>query len=340
MHRLADFALALTASALAASAQVVPNAGPDLTIALPQSASLAGALQNRSPLVWWTADGNVATENRILMYDEAKGLEASPLLRTAGGLTFGWPSDLIVTHGQVYGIESFHRYLYTVNVRTGLCTPIGAQNSWTDVYCLAYDEPGDRLFGVDLAKKQLLRFDRTTGAVSKIGVGTLKGYAMIRGLAYRESDGKLYAADEWTGKILRVDPVTGAPSEALQLPSDPFSRIEELAFHGDELYASLGLQDAGGTLIAGRLQRVDLATGAVANIGPVIDQCSPHALVIGSIPEDFAWSQVSGPATAVIANANSLATSASFPMPGTYRFALTAFTLSGPVIDTVDVTVQ
>src|SRR5688572_7682748 len=55
---------------LPAAAQVVPYAGPDFTVALNANATLTGVLNNRSPLDWWTADGNHATENAIVMYSQ------------------------------------------------------------------------------------------------------------------------------------------------------------------------------------------------------------------------------------------------------------------------------
>jgi hypothetical protein len=329
---------ALVFSSVCASAQT-PGAGPDFTVALPNSGVLVGTVQNATPLNWWTADGNQSTENCVLMFHEGLATQVSPILHSPTGQIFGWPSDLVPIGSAIYGIESFHRYLYTLDVASGLCAPIGAQNPWADVYSLAYDAAGDRLFGVDLLKKQLLRFDRQTGAVAKVGAGSLVGYSLIRGLAFRDSDGMLYAADESTNKILRVDPATGVPTVALQLPSDPYSRVEELAFAGDCLYASLGLQDASGTLIAGRLQRIDLASGEVTNIGPILDQCSPHALVIQSLPEETVWTQIGGPFPARIAKPHSLQSRVRFGQPGLYSFSLTAFTASGPVVDTVDVLV-
>jgi hypothetical protein len=339
LHRKIARLAALTLC-LPAVAQVAPDAGPDFSVVLPATAPLNGALNNRSPLDWWTADGNHATENAIVMYNQNTGITSSPKLHTLAGMVFGWPSDLIPINGTIYGIESYQRFFYTVDVGTGICTPIGPKNAWTDVYCLGYDAAGDRMFGVDLKKKQLLRFNRQTGIVTKVGVSTLKGYSMIRGLAYRDSDGKLYAADEWTGKILRIDPTTGVPTVVLTLPKDPYSRIEELSFYNDQLYCSLGLQDATATLIAGQLQKIDLATGVVTNVGPVLDDVSPHSLVINSLPEESAWTKQSGPGTVTFSNAKSLTPTVSFSAPGVYVLALTAFAVSGPVSDTVTVTVN
>lgn len=332
--------LALAAFPTLSLAQVSPDAGPDQNVAFGSSAVLAGVLNNRSPLDFWTADGNLATENCILMYHDGQPLGVSPPLHDAFGHVFGWPSDLIPIGGQIYGIESFRRSLYTVDVQTGLCSAIGPQNTWKNVYSLAYDLAGDRLFGVDLLKKNLLTFNRTTGVVTKVGTNTLKGFNLIRALAYRPSNGLLYAVDQGKSQLITINPSTGVPTFLRQYPKVPISRIEELEFYNDQLYASLGLLDLQGNLVAGQLQKLDLVSGAVTNLGPIIQDCSPHSLVINSIPEEFSWSVESGPGSVVFADPNSLTSSATFSAPGAYVLTLTAFAITGPISDTLTVNVD
>ena len=328
------------ALATLSSAQVAPDAGLDQTVAFGTAAELTGVLNNRSPVDFWTADGNFATENCILMYRDGQPLGVSPALHDAAGHVFGWPSDLQVIGGQVYGIESFRRSLYTVDVQSGLCTAIGPQNIWKNVYSLAYDQAGDRLFGVDLLKKNLLTFDRFTGAVTKVGTNTLKGYNLIRALAYRPSDGFLYAVDQGRAQLIKINPATGVPTFVRQFIKSSLYRVEELEFRDDQLYSSLGLLNAAGDLVAGQLQKIDLVTGAITDVGPILQDCSPHALVINSLPEDFAWSVDSGPGTVVFSDARSLMSSATFSAPGSYVLTLTAFASAGPVADTLTIDVQ
>lgn len=318
-----------------AAAQVVPHAGSDQTILFPAQAALTGELDNRSPLSWWTADGNHATENAIVMYSSDTGYSSSPKLLSTTGLVFGWPSDLIWINGSLHGIESYLRYLYTVVPETGVCTAIGPANTWHDVYCLAYDQANDKLYGVDLLKKQLLLFNRTTGVVTRVGQNTLVGWPLIRALAYRDSDQKLYAVDQQSDKLLRIDPITGVPTPILQLPVDPVSRIEELSFFQGELYASHGLQDTMGTLLSGELQHIDLVTGVVTTIGPGMPDCSPHSLIVNSLPEDFLWTKTAGPGTATFSDAHALTPTVTFSVPGTYELTLTAFAYPTPVADAV-----
>jgi len=329
----------LLASALAEPVQVSPDAGPDQALVFPAAAQLSGALDNRSILSWWTADGNLATENRIVMYSDLSGVTSSPRLETATGLVFGWPSDLIWINGQLHGIESNLRYLYTVDPVTGLCTPIGPANTWLDVYCLAYDATNDRLFGVDLKKKQLLLFNRTTGAVTKVGSNSLVGYPLIRALAYSEAEQVLYAVDQQSDKLIRIDPTSGVPTHISTLPASSVERIEELSFFQGEMYASNGLLDLQGNLIAGQLEHVDIATGATYDIGPIIADVSPHSLIVNSLPEDFAWSQVSGPGVASFSDVHTLEPTVTFSVPGVYELALTAFAYPTPIVDTLFVNV-
>ncbi len=326
--------------AVSALAQVQPDAGPDQSITLPATAQLAGVLNNRSPLDYWTADGNHASENEIVMYSDITGIHYSPVLHNAAGTIFGWPSDLLEIGGKVYGIESLHRFLYTTDVTTGLCTPVGPANTWKDVYSLAYDASTDRIFGVDLVKKQLLKFNRLTGKVTMVGANTLIGYPLIRSLAFRDSNKLLYANDQQTDKLISIDPNTGKWTFVSKMPSDPYSRIEELSFYGDELYGTLAYQNSAGDMIACQLQHIEIATGNVDNVGPVIFDCSPHALVIHSISERFQWSQTSGPGVATFSDTKSLTPTVSFDQPGIYDLTLTAFALSGPVSDTVEITVN
>jgi hypothetical protein len=75
----------LLAFAAAAHAQVSPDAGPDQVVVAPAMAQLSGALHNRSVGDWWTADGNFATENSIVMYSDLTGVTASPKLLTNTG---------------------------------------------------------------------------------------------------------------------------------------------------------------------------------------------------------------------------------------------------------------
>ncbi|MBI5433806.1 MAG: hypothetical protein HZA52_13320, partial [Planctomycetes bacterium] len=333
-------ALATFLIAPSAFAQAVPDAGPDQTVAASSPATLAGQVTNRSPLDWWTADGNGATENRIVKCD-ANGIVAAvgPLFNHDNPTEiFGWPSDLVYIGSTVWGIESLKRYLYTVDPNTGECFPVGPQNTWQDVYSLAYDEAGDRLWGVDLLKKKLLRFNRTTGVVTALP-SSMSGWQLMRSLAYEDTTGWLYSIDQNTNKMVRIDPATGAATFYRQMTIDPSYRIEELHFWHGKMYASKGYLDGSGALVGHRLSEVDMLNGTYTDISPYIDDVSPHALVINSLPEAYRWTQDSGPATASFSNPTDLAATVTFPVDGTYVLRLTVDNWPTPASDTLTITV-
>lgn len=342
MRTLASTFLALSALSLVSVAQVAPDAGPDQSVSLASGALLGGVLNNRTPLDFWTADGNGTTEDKIVMYHEGSPLTSSPWLHDSANHVFGWPSDLQRINGQIYGIESARRVLYTVDVQTGLCTQIGLPSStYKNVYSLAYDATNDRLFAVDLLKKQLIKFNRFTGVITKVGAQTLKNYKFIRALAYCEADGFLYAVDQGKDQLIKIDTLTGVPTFVRQLPIDPISRIEELEFKDGQLYASNGLQNLQQDLIGCQLQKIDMTPGGpITNLGPVIPDCSPHSLIINSLPEEFVWTLQSGPGNAVFADPRALNSAVSFSAPGDYVLNLTAFATGGPVSDSVTISVN
>jgi hypothetical protein len=332
-------ALALGASpALASAAQVNVDAGPTQSVAHPGPATLAGAVTNRSPLHWWTADGNNATEDHMLKVLDGAVTSVGPLLDGLGG-GFGFPTDLIEIGSTVYGVDASSRRLFTLDTTTGIGTPVGSpfSTNWANVHGLAYDSAGARLFAIDLLRKQILRIHPTTAVVTAVGSATLAGYTGLRSLAYRAADNRLYAVDSPSGQLLQIHPETGAITQLVALSPNPGARIEELEFHGGVLYAMNGLLSSG-NLVAGQLLRVELTTGVTTTLGGVLNDCSSHSLLIKSIPENYEWSQAYGPGVASFADATDLATQVTFSAPGVYGLQLTAFALSGPVSDVVEVT--
>src|SRR6185503_18642780 len=178
MRALAPLAAGLLVSL--ARAQVAANAGPDQQVIYPDAATLDGEVVNASPIHWWTADGNHATEDMLLKHLEGSGDTAVGPIRTASGQVMGWPSDFVTIGGAVWGVDVGQRRLYTLDPSTGICTLVGTAFSslYASVTALAYDVAGDRLFAVDTAKKQLLRFNRTTGQVTTVGGTTLAGFPL------------------------------------------------------------------------------------------------------------------------------------------------------------------
>lgn len=329
------FALFLSAPSIAQ----IPDAGPNFETPWPGSISLDGHVQGANGVEWFSADGNGASEDMLQRFRSGFGTESIAVLHTSGGVTLGWPGDMVRIGAQWWAVDVGQRRLYTLDPNTGLCSLIGTNpysSTYSSVNSLAYDAAGDRLFGVDTAKKQLLKFNRTTGQVSTVGGATLTGYALVRSLAFDSSTGKLYAADASTNWLLEIDPNTGAVTPQIVLTPDPTQRTEELEFFDGRLLAVRGKLSAG-ILVEGQLARVDRATGTFEPIGGTMLDCSPHALVPISLPDPIQWSLVSGPGTADFADAGALDTVVEFSEAGIYELELAVLTSSGTLRDSVTV---
>src|SRR5689334_1743168 len=88
----AAIALAFGGSGIASGQS--PNAGQDQSLVFPAAAQLSATVQGGTPLVYWTGDGNGATENDLLLYDDRTGVTAVGPLRLATGGSFGYPTDI------------------------------------------------------------------------------------------------------------------------------------------------------------------------------------------------------------------------------------------------------
>jgi hypothetical protein len=96
-----------------------PFAGSDQSLVFPAPAHLSATIQGGTPLVYWTGDGNGATENDLLLYDDRTGVTAVGPLRLATGGAFGYPTDLTRIGSTFYGIDGLRRMLYTIDLSTG-----------------------------------------------------------------------------------------------------------------------------------------------------------------------------------------------------------------------------
>lgn len=326
-----------------ASAPLVlaPRAGDDLEVPLGTPAELHGRIENRAPLDFWVADGNGEFENKLVHYRDGTITAVGPLQRT-NGQYLGWTGDLVRIGERVYGVDVGARCVYVVDLETGVCVPVTPKidERWKSLQSLAYDPGDDRLFSIDLNSAQLVEIGRGTGDVRQIQAPELRGLKGLRSLAFDEELELLFTADYGSDVLYVIDPEDGGLADTMKLPGIKGMRIEELCFFEGELYAMQGLLNAAGELNGGQLQRIDLHTGHVMSLGPVIPDVSAHALLIESVPEDFYWSQVGGPAVAELDYITLLETRAHFSEPGRYEFDLTVLSASGPVSDRVAIDVS
>ncbi len=310
-----------------------PDAGPSLSTFFPASVRLQGSLQGGTPLVWYTADGNVPIENHVVRYSSATGITSAPM--SDGTFVYGWPSDFAAVNGEVFGSDLVKDQLYKVDLPTGLVTPVG--NKFPiylgQIEALAYDPNLDQLFGIDLQLRQLLHIDRTTAFPTFVGDQTLLAYALIRGLAWRPSDQQLYAIEQSLSLLLRIDPLTGVATVVLNLPLVQGERYDSLAWVNDELYVNNSIIGPGVV----QLYKVDLSDGSMDAVSDLIPTAGGHALLIESVQEPVLWTMVSGPGTATFSDASVVKPLVSFSTPGAYVLELTASTPSGPLADRVTV---
>ncbi len=312
------------AVALAApSGGPIPHAGEDLRADLGTPVQLSGFIEGHAPLDFWMGDGNAETENELIRYHSVDGLSTIGPLHRVNGKTMGWPGDLVRIDERVYGIDVGARLVYILDEDTGICLPVTSElpREWRGIHSLAHDAENDRLFAVDLNTGQLLRIERGSGKVTPIHAPGLRGKKGVRSLAFDPELRLLFAADYESDRLLVIEPKSGRIADTMILPRDPNSRIEELQFFEGELYAMTGLLERG-ELVGARLQRINLRTGFVSNVGPRLRNVSPHALLVNSVPEDFHWVQVGGPAVAEIEYTRALDTAVSFPQAGRYEFEL------------------
>ena len=318
-------ALALLAAVAAATPQA-PNAGPDQRVQLGQTCTLAGTIRGRTPLSFWMADGNGPFEDMLVRYHDEQGVTAVGPLRMVDGKGLGWPGDLVRIDGRVHGVDVGQRRVYVVDLESGRCLAVTPQLSgqWKMLQSLAYDPEGDRLFAYDPVYGQLLAIALGSGAVTRLDAPGLNGRKAVRSLAFEPDLGLLYAVDSDAEVLVVIDPNRGvfAGSMELALPED--SQMEELQFFQGELYGLLGYLEHG-ELVAGQLLRINLASGGVSHVGPIVRDVSPHALLIESVPTRVTWRQVEGPARAQLDFASTVETEVHFTELGTYVFELTAY---------------
>jgi subtilisin-like proprotein convertase family protein len=75
------------------------------------------------------------------------------------------------TTNTMYGVSTSisQSQLYTVNITTGVCTPVGGPTTVSPGAIMINAAPGGSLFGVDIVNDQLFRWNKTTGVPTSIG---------------------------------------------------------------------------------------------------------------------------------------------------------------------------
>jgi len=121
------------------------------------------------------------------------------------------------TTGNYYGLSSSlsASQIFTVNMSTGVCTPIGSASAVCAGGITLACAPNGTLFVVDIVADNLYKVNKTTGVFTLVGpLGFAANYGQDG--AFDLSDGVLYLASAGPGNILRTcDTTTGSATTVI-----------------------------------------------------------------------------------------------------------------------------
>jgi hypothetical protein len=146
--------------------------------------------------------------------------------------------------------------LYSINLATGVATPIGAGVGFGDVEGLTFSA-GGVLYGVDDATNTLITINTVTGVGT--AVGPLGVAFTDLGLTF-DAAGNLWMSADAPGDFFSINPATGAAT----LVGAQGQEVTGLANSGNVIY---GLGGDG----TNNLVTINTATGAATPIGPLVN---------------------------------------------------------------------
>ncbi len=193
--------------------------------------------------------------------DTLSGTVVGPTgLTTVGGLAFG-------ADGTLYGLDALADRIFTIDVGTGLATPIGPPLAVATTFStgLANDPTTDELYGVAVAGSSsslLVRFDKSTGAATIVGD---TGATSIVGLGF-DLAGQLWGIDGAGGleHLLRIDSATGATTVVGPQGLAAFPQIGACEVGPSGTLWALPAVGGGFDLL-----RIDVQTGAPTSLGTI-----------------------------------------------------------------------
>jgi hypothetical protein len=228
------------------------------------------------------ADGNNATENHVIKYSSSSGFSSAPL-HDATGTGWGFPTDFEQVGSLVYGVDAAYRRLFTVNLDSGLITPVGGPNGNSSMSALAYDPFLDRMYLASKDQFNIQTINLATGATTFLFKDTSQ-LIDVRSLAFNPADGLLYGQSVGTGNLLAMNPIAKSVTPLFNMSDGSGGFYDEMTFFNGELYGTW-VPGMGSLQTTGQLRRINLATGATTDIGPLVPDVSAHSLFIVSIPE-------------------------------------------------------
>ena len=142
------------------------------------------------------------------------------------------------TTNTMYGIATngtlSQSQIFTVNITTGVCTPIGAPTATCPGAIMLNASPGGSLFAVDLVNDQLFRWNKTTGVPTLIGgIGFNANFGQDG--HFDLSDGQYYYAcfnnTTFTPQLRTIDTLTGATTLIGTYPGGGAGQVQTMGIY-------------------------------------------------------------------------------------------------------------
>jgi hypothetical protein len=153
----------------------------------------------------------------------------------------------------LYGADSGANQLVSIDLVTGVGTPIGALG-FPYVAGMVYHAPSNLLYGVDAPSGDLIRINPTTGKGTVVGP---TGFTGLRCLAYDPGPNKLYSFVDQLDLLISISPGTGAGTAVGSL--GPLIQGMSFDTATSTLYATDVIND--------ELVTVDTTTAAMTPVG-------------------------------------------------------------------------
>jgi hypothetical protein len=161
-------------------------------------------------------------------------------------------------------LDGTERQLLVINQATGASTVVGSLGT-NEIEDIAFTGQG-QLYGWNESGDDLVKIDKATGAVTKVGESGL-GVTFGNGVAFNPQ-GQLYGfLDGDFGHVFRIDPGTGAVTSGAHLSNSPNktgNMISSADVDCDSVTMWGVVNDFGA---ASNLVTIDTATGAITNKG-------------------------------------------------------------------------
>ena len=189
----------------------------------------------------------VTTTNRLYVIDQAAPFALYFVDTLTGARTFvanctGVPHTNFTgltwdrSTNTMYGVSSSlsASQIFTVNITTGVCTPIGSPSATSPGCIMLNAAPGGSLFGVDIVNDQLFRWNKTTGVATAVGpIGFNANFGQDG--HFDQSDGQYYYAafnnTSFQPELRLIDTLTGNSTLIAAYPGGASGQVQTMAIY-------------------------------------------------------------------------------------------------------------